>query len=203
MEEAKRQASIRACNEKRNFRRKKLQEDLVRIEDERLKQLYNLTKEMVFVFLELNGIIVVLAIVDPSWIRSSSSKPNNPHIVYGDPEYRLLSMKASYNTCGDRSEITDVKSYTVSTSDGITFNVIDIEENVFSFTTFVKYESLVGQIVSGVQFDQFWYSPSKVVSDSETAKFHAELDMLVEADAEHVRRNPKLLEDGYILYHRS
>ena len=62
------------------------------------------------------------------------------------------------------------------------------------------FESLAGTSVSGVEFDQFWYDPFKGSFDAETAKFHAELNMLIEADADYVRKNPKLLEKGYFPY---
>jgi len=109
-------------------------------------------------------------------------------------------MNASYSPRGKRSEQYP-KSYTVSTTDGSNFDIIDADGTTrLSFETLIHYESLAGKSVSGVQFDQFWYDPFKGQFDDETAKFHEELDRLIQADAEYVSGNPELLGERYIPY---
>jgi hypothetical protein len=110
-------------------------------------------------------------------------------------------MNASYSSRGKRSELKNEHSYTVSTVDGFNFYIIDADgTRILTYETLFHYESLAGKSFSGVQFDQFWYDPFKGQFDDKTAKFHAELVRLIQADAEYVKNNPKLLEEGYIPY---
>lgn len=195
------QASIDARNAKRAENRIKRQELAEAQEKLRIQQLANLKKRMVIIYAIIDGQIVILAIVDPSLIKSSYSVGRNHHITYGSPDYERIYMKASYSPRGKRSERNHQYSYTVSTADGFNFDIIDTDGTTrLSFETLIHYESLVGTSVSGVQFDQFWYDPFKGSIDDETAKFHAELDRLIQADADYVRENPELLEEGYVPY---
>jgi hypothetical protein len=202
-ERARIQASIDACNARRDENRRKRQELADAQEKSRIRQLANLTKKMVFMFAMIDGQIVILSIVDPSLIKSSYSVGMKHHITYGSPDYEKIHMKASYSPRGKRSERIHQYSYTVSTADGFNFDIIDMDGKIsLSFQSLIQYESLVGTSVSGVQFDQFWYDPFKGSIDDETAKFHAELDRLIQADADYVSKNPKLLEEGYVPYFR-
>lgn len=194
------QASINACNERRRVNKAKLAERLQKLENLRLQRLYNLKKRMVVIFAVVNGEIVILTMVDPSLMISSI---NNSHIVYGTPEYHRLSMMASYNPRGTRTNKLNCESYTVSTVDGINFNVVDKDGKVFSFETFMKYESLVGQTVSDVKFDQWLYDPINVESDEKTRMIDDELFKVIEHERINIAKNPTLLEQGYVLYHRS
>lgn len=203
--EARIQASIDACNKKRADSRRHRQELAEAQEQWRLQQLANLRKRIVFVYAVIDGEIVILTIVDPSLMKSTYSVGMKHHITYGVPEYIKLFMKASYSFKGKRLELKENHkySYTVSTTDGFNFDIIDTDgTRILSFETLIHYESLAGKSFSGVQFDQFFYDPFKDSFDAETAKFHAELDMLIEADADYVRKNPQLLEEGYIPYFR-
>jgi len=139
---------------------------------------------MVIIYAEINGVIFILTIVDPSLIMSSYSYGMNHHTMYGHLKYKRLLMTSSYNNKGKLSKRSIDESYTVSTVDGVNFNVISTDGNlVFHFTSLIHHPTLVGKSVSGVQFDQFWYDPSKRSSDVETVKFHAELGKLIEADS--------------------
>jgi hypothetical protein len=169
-------------------------------EELRLQQSANLKKKMVLIYAEIGGKIVILTIVDPSLMKSNSVRMKH-HITYGFPEYKQFFMKASYSLKGKRLETKCPCTYTVSTADGFNFDIIDNNgTTIISFESLIHYESLAGTSVSGVEFDQFWYDPFKGSFDAETAKFHAELNMLIEADADYVRKNPKLLEKGYFPY---
>ncbi len=195
------QAGIDACKEKRAENIIKRQELAEAQERFRLQQLANLKKRTVIIYAIIDGQIVILAIVDPSLIKSSYSVGRNHHITYGSPDYERIYMKASYSPRGKRSERNHQYSYTVSTTDGSNFDILDMDGTTrLSFETLIHYESLVGTSVSGVQFDQFWYDPFKDSIDDETAKFHAELDRLIRADGDYVSKNPELLEEGYVQY---
>ena len=112
---------------------------------------------MVIIFAEIDGQIVILAIVDPSLMKSSYSFGMKHHITYGSPDYEEIYMMASYSPRGKRSERYHY-SYTVSTADGVNFDIIDTDGTTrLSFETLIHYESLAGKSFSGVQFDQFWY----------------------------------------------
>lgn len=187
-QEARIQARIDACKEKR-AENKLIREKLSReAEQARIHRSRNLNNRMVIIYAKIAGVIIIFAIVDPSLMMSSYSFGMNHHIMYGDPKYRTLEMIASYNNKGVRSEKKIDGSYTVSTDDGVNFNVIGTDGNhVFSFTSSIQYPTLVGKSVSGVQFDQFWYDPSKCSSDVESAKFDAELDRLIQADTDYHR----------------
>ena len=194
------QALIAASYERKRVKREELAKRLQELETLRRQRLYNLKKRMVVIFAVVNGEIVILTMVDPSLMISSI---NNSHIVYGTPEYHRLSMMASYNPCGIRTNKTNCESYTVSTTDGINFKVVDKDRNVFSFKTFMEYKSLVGETVSDVKFDQWLYDPSDIESDEKTRMIHAELLKIIEEDGKYLAENPKLLEEKYILYHYS
>ena len=182
--EARIRASIDACKAKRDANRTKREKCIKEAERARIHQSRNLNNNMVIIYFEFYDVIVILAIVDPSLMMSSYSFGMNHHIMYGHPKYRILEMIVSYNNKGVRSEKKIDESYTVSTADGVNFTVIGRDGNhVFSFTSLIHHPTLVGKSVSGVQFDQFWYDPSKRSSDRETAKFHAELGKLIEADS--------------------
>jgi hypothetical protein len=206
------QASIDSCyarkEEKRKLRAKLLQE----LEKLRIQRLYNLKKRMVVIFVVLNGQIVILTMVDPSLMSCTYSSAKNHHIVYGNTEYHRLSMMASHNPRGTRTDKLKFESYTVSTVDGTNFDVIDKNGKVLSFETFMKYESLDGQTVSDVKVkqtfldvkvDQWLYDPSDVESDEKTRMIHAELLKVIEEDKKYLAENPTLLEEGYVLYHWS
>lgn len=176
------QASIVACNAKRDANRTKRKNCIEEAERARIHQSRNLNNNMVIIYFEFYDVIVILAIVDPSLIMSSYSFGMNHHIMYGHPKYRILEMIVSYNNKGKLSKRSIDESYTVSTVDGVNFNVISTDGNlVFHFTSLIHHPTLVGKSVSGVQFDQFWYDPSKRSSDVETVKFHAELGKLIKA----------------------
>lgn len=197
------QASIDACNAKRAENRINRQKLAKAQEESRIRQLANLTKKMVIMFAMIGEQIVILTIVDPSLIKSNYSLGMKHHITYGSPDYEKIYMKASYSPRGKRSERNHQYSYTVSTVDGFNFDILDTDGTTrLSFETLIHYESLAGTSVSGVQFDQFFYDPFKGSIDDETAKFHAELDRLIQADADYVRENPELLEEGYVPYFR-
>lgn len=182
-QEARRQASIDACKEKRADNRRKHEERIREAEQARIHRSRNLNNMMVIIYFEFYDIIVILAIVDPSLMMSSYSFGMNHHIMYGHPKYKTLEMIVSYNNKGVRSEKKIDESYTVSTADGVNFNVFGTDGKLyFSFTSSIDHPTLVGKSVSGVQFDQFWYDPSKRSSDVETAKFDAELDGLIKED---------------------
>jgi len=201
-ERARIQASIDACNARRATNRRKREELAEAQEELRLRLLANLRKKMVIMFAEIGNETVILAIVDPSLMKSDNSVQMKHHITYGSPDYKKIHMKASYSPRGKRSERGHY-SYTVSTADGSNFDIIDTDGTTrLSFETLIHYESLAGKSFSGVKFDQFWYDPFKGQFDDETAKFHEELDRLIQADAEYVKNNPKLLEEGYIPYFR-
>jgi hypothetical protein len=200
--EARIQASIDAHKANKDKNLKKREEWAEAQEQMRLQRLANLHKKMVIIFADLDYQKVMLTIVDPSLMKSECSVREKHHVVYGSADYRQLSMKASYNLRGTRLIQSDVKSYTVSTPDGIEFKVVDFDGNVFSFKSLMKYETLVGRTFSNVKIDQYWYDPFKASFDDEAAKFHAELDKLVEADRQHIEGHPELLGEGYIPYHR-
>ena len=152
-------------------------------------------------FAMIDGQIVILTIVDPSLIKSNYSLGMKHHIIYGSPDYEKIHMKASYSPRGKRSERIHQYSYTVSTADGFNFDIIDMDgKTSLSFQSLIQYESLAGRSFSGVNIDQFFYDPFKRPFDAETAKFDAELDRLIQADADYVSKNPKLLEEGYVPY---
>jgi len=198
-------ASIYARNAKRatnQENREKLEEER---ENGRLHQLANLMKKMVIMFAKIRNEIVILTIVDPSLLKFDNSVRMKHHITYGYLDYKKVHMMASYSPREKRSELIEnyQYSYTVSTADGLNFDILDTDgTTILSFETLIHYESLVGTLVSGVQFDQFWYDPFKGSIDNETAKFHAELDRLIQADADYVKKNPELLEKGYVPYFR-
>lgn len=196
------QASIDACNAKRATNRENREKLAEAQEELRLHQLANLKKKMVVIYAVIDGQIVILTIVDPSLMKSAYSFGKKHHITYGFPDYQKIYMMASYSPRGKRSELPHY-SYTVSTADGVNFNIIDADGTTsLSFETLIHYESLAGKSVSGVQFDQFWYDPFQRQFDDETVKFHAELVRLIKADAEYVSGNPELLGKGYIPYFR-
>lgn len=197
------QASINACNERRMVKREELAKRLQKHENLRLQRLYNLKKRMVVIFAVVKGEIVILTMVDPSLMSCTYSSAKNHHIVYGTPEYHLLSMMASYNPRGNRTNKPNCESYTVSTVDGINFKVVDKDGKVFSFETFMKYESLVGQNVSDVKFDQWLYDPINVESDKKTLMIHGELLKVIEHEKKNIAENPTLLKEGCVLYHLS
>ena len=198
------QASIDACKEKRAENRRKLQELADFEEKMRIRQLSNLRKKMVIMFAMIGEQIVILTIVDPSLMKSSYSFGMKHHITYGSPNYEKIYMKASYSFKGKRSERNHQYSYTVSTVDGFNFDILDADgTTILSFETLIHYESLVETSVSGVQFDQFWYDPFQgSFDDKTTMKFNTELIRLIEADADYVNKNQKLLEEGYVPYCR-
>ena len=193
------QASIAASYEKKRVKKEERAKRLQAIETLRLQRLYNLNKRMVVIFANVNGVIVILTMVDPALMLSSTS---NSYIVYGDMnKWRRLAMKASYNPRGTRTNKSDFKSYTVSTTDGSNFNFVDKDGKVLSFETFMEYESLVGQTVSDVQVDQWLYDPREVGSDENTTMIHEELLKIIEEDKTYLAANPSL--KNYILYHHS
>jgi len=195
------QASIAASYERKRLKREQREKWLQELETLRRQRLYNLKKRMVVIFARVNGVIVILTMVDPALMMSST---NNSDIVYGDTkEWRRLSMKASYNPRGIRTNKTTFKSYTVSTTDGSNFKFVDKDEKVLFFETFMEYKSLVGEIVSDVQVDQWLYDPSEVKSDEKTRMIHDELMNIIDEDKTYLAENPTLLEEGYILYHYS
>lgn len=187
-QEARRQASIDACNARRAENKLIREERIREAEQARIHRSRNLNNRMVIIYAKIAGVIIILAIVDPSLMMSSYSFGMNHHIMYGDPKYRTLEMIASYNNKGMRSERKIDESYTVSTDDGVNFNVIGTDGNhVFSFTSSIDHPTLVGKSVSSVQFNQFWYDPSKCSSDHKTSQFYAELDRLIKADTDYHR----------------
>jgi hypothetical protein len=194
------EASIAASYQRKKEKREKREKLLQKLENLRLQRLYNLKKRMVVIFAVVNGEIVILTMVDPSLMVSSI---NSSHIVYGTPEYYLLSMMASYNQRGTRRDKRDFESYTVSTVDGINFNVVDKDGKVFSFETFMKYESLVGQTFSDIQFDQWLYDPINVESDEKTRMIHEELLKVIQHEKRNIAETPTLLEEWYVPYHYS
>jgi len=203
-QKARFQASIDACNEQKRVREEQRAILHQTRENDRLQRLYNLNKTMVVVFVELGDTLVILTIVDLSLIKCHSTTRQNHHIVYGNTEYKTLSMMASHNPSGTRRENTYFESYTVSTLNGSEFNVVDKNgEKVFSFETFMKYESLTEKTFSDVKFDQWLYSPSNVESDEKTAMFHPELVRLIKEDEDYLKKNTELRQDGYVPYHLS
>lgn len=188
------QASIDACKARRaenGIKRQGLAEAQEKL---RLQQLANLRKKMVIIFCIIDGRIVILTIVDPSLLKFDNSVRMKHHITYGFPEYKKVHMNASYSLRGKKSESKNAYSYTVSTADGFNFDIIDTDgTTILSFETRIHYESLAGKSFSGVQFDQIFYDPFKDPFDDGTAKFHKELDRLIEADRLHIERNPELL----------
>ena len=202
-QKARFQASIDACNAKRDENRRKRQELAEAQEQLRLQRLANLRKKMVIIFAEINGQIVILTIIDLELLKLKYSVGMNHYITYGSSDYEKLNMMASYTYKGKRLDKSDCCAYTVSTADGFNFDIIRTDgTTILSFETLIHYESLVGTSVSGVQFDQFFYDPFQCPFDAETAKFHAELDRLIKADADYVSENPELLEEGHIPYFR-
>lgn len=201
--EARIRASIDACNARRADNRRKRRELREAQEQFRLQQLANLYKKMVFIYAEIDGEIVIFTIVDQSLMKSTYSVGMKHHITYGFPEYKQFFMKASYSLKGKRLETECPYTYTVSTADGFNFDVKDIDgKKIDSFNSLIHYDTLAGKSVSGVQFDQFCYDPFKGSFDAKTAKFHAELDRLIKADADYITENPELLEEGYFQYFR-
>jgi hypothetical protein len=198
------QASIDTCKEKRADNRRKSQELAEALEKLRLQRLANLRKKMVIMFAEINGRIVILTIIDVELLKSDySARTKNYHITYGSSNYEELNMIVSYTRRGKRLDKSDCRAYTVSTDDGVNFKIFDTDGKlVFSFETLIQYETLAGTSVSGVKFDQFFYDPFKGSFDDETGKFDAELDKMIEADADHVSKTPDILDEGYIPYFR-
>jgi hypothetical protein len=203
-QKARFQASIDACNAKQDENRRKSQELAEEQKRLRLQRLANLRKKMVIMFAEINGQMVILTIIDVELLKSDySARMKNYHITYGSIDYEELNMMASYTCRGKRLDKSDSCAYTVSTADGFNFDIIGTDgTTILSFKTLIHYESLVGTSVSGVKFDQFWYDPFQCPFDAETAKFHAELDRMIEADTNHVSKNPDILDEGYIPYFR-
>ena len=197
------QASFDACRAKRDENqnaRQKLAEEQKKL---RLQRLANLRKKMVIIFAEINGEIVILTNIDLELLKLKYSVGMNHYITYGSSDYEKLNMMASYTYKGKRLDKSDSCAYTVSTADGFNFDIIGTDgTTILSFETLIHYESLVGTSVSGVKFDQFFYDPFQCPFDAETAKFHAELDRLIQADADYVSENPELLEEGHIPYFR-
>jgi len=191
------QASIDACYERRRLKREKREKLRQKIEYLHLQRLYNFNKRMVVVFAILDGNMVILTIIDQSLITCTYTTGRNDHIIYGDCEYWRLQMTASHNSNGKRFE-KDGASYTVSTVDGINFNVTDIKGKVFSFESSILHETLAGKTFSDIKFDQWLYSPSNVESDEKTKMIHAELLKLIEEDEKYLRKNPQIV--GYIPY---
>ena len=199
-ERARIQASIRACNARRATNRENREKLAEAQEESRLQQLANLKKKMVIIYAVIYGQIVILTIVDPSFIKSTHSLGKKHHITYGSPDYERIYTAASYSPRGRRSERCRYL-YTVSTNDGIKFDIHEADGTKrLSFETLIHYESLAGKSFSGVQFDQYWYDPFQRPFNDDTAKFHAELVRLINADAEYVKENPKLLKNGYVTY---
>lgn len=159
---------------------------------------------MVIVFAKIDGQIVILTIIDLELLKLKYSAGMNQCIKYGSSDYDRVDSTAWYTYKGTRERKTDCRAYTVSTDDGVNFKIFDTDGKlVFSFETLIQYETLAGTSVSGVKFDQFLYDPFQCPFDAETVRFHAELDRLIEADADYVSKNPELLEKGYIPYFRS
>jgi len=174
---AKLQASIDACREKRE--RNRIAREIK--ESERRKELCNLCKPMVIIFTVLRGRMIISTIVDPILALSTYSTGNKHHIIYGT-EYTKISTTGSYNSKGKLTEKKG-ESYTVSTVDGINFNVnrkYD-PEKVLSFKSSIKYENIVGEY-ENVQFGQAWFSPKNLKMDRETRMIHAQLLQLIEND---------------------
>jgi hypothetical protein len=196
------QESIDARKEKRDKNRRNSQLLAERQEKLQLQQSANLRMKMVFIFADIDGERLILTIVDPSLMNSEDSVERNHHIKYGSSEYNLIHMRASYSPRGKRSKLikNDQYSYTVSTADGINFDIIGTDgTTILSFETVIDYESLAGRSFSGVQFDQFWYDPFKCPFDAETAKFDAVLNRLIKADADYVSENPNM-KKGYFRF---
>jgi hypothetical protein len=196
------QASIDDCK-KRADNRRKSQELAEALEKLRLQRLANLYKKMVIIFAEIDGQKVILTIIDFELLKLKYSAGMNQCIKYGSSDYHTVDTTAWYTYKGKRERKTDCRAYTVSTDDGVNFKIFDTDGKlVFSFETLIHYESLAGKSFSGVQFDQFFYDPFQGSFDDETAKFHKELDRLIQADAKYVSENPELLKEGYFPYFR-
>ena len=199
--EARIQASIDACNDKRTKKRIDRQERIKQNEKVISIEMKNLNKSSVIIFAKIDDEIVILTILDFNLLKSDYSVGMKHHIMYGLSDYHKLTMMASYTFRGKRLD-KHYSTYTVFTEDGIHFNILNTDGNVlFSFETLIQYESLAGRSISDVNFDQFLYEPHKCASDKDTAMFHTELDRLIEADRQNIERNPELRQ-GYFPYHR-
>jgi len=196
------QVSINACNDKRTKKRTERQERIIEEEKAIHREMKNLNKSIVIIFAKIEDEIVILTILDFNLLNKNYSVGMKYHIMYGLCQYDKLNMISSYTYRGKRLIKEYHSTYTVSTDDGIHFDVIDTDgTKITSFETLIQYESLAGKSSSGVIFDQFLYELHKCASDKDTAMFHTELDRLIEADRQKVEIHPALGE-GYIPYHR-
>lgn len=201
-ERAYKQVSIDACNNRRTMNRIAREERNRQNEERILKEMKNLNKPIIIIFAEIGDEIVIITILDFKLLNSDYSVGMKYHLMYGLDKYEKLNMTASYTYRGKRLIKQYYSTYTVSTDDGIHFDVIDTDgTKITSFETLIQYESLAGKSSSGVIFDQFLYEPHKCASDKDTAMFHTELDRLIQADRQKVEIHPELGE-GYIPYHQ-
>ena len=205
-ERARIQASIDACNAKRAKNKRKSQDLAERqeeLQEERLapiqlKQKIELTplrrlnKRICFIYVKINGRFVIVSIVDPK-LRGSYCPDVKKYLIVGSELYRELNLKTFCGKTGGLSENINIGSYTVSTVDGITFEVVDDKGNsVLVFKSVNPVESLAGQSFSNVVFEQFCYDPRQVNSDSDenTKLFHSILKTIVEQDKKRAEMDP-------------
>jgi len=172
---------------KRSKEEQKHKELLARIlfdQKTELIQLRCLNKPICFIYANIHDKFVIVSIVDPK-LRARYCPNFKKYLIAGSELYWELNLKTFCGKTGRLSENINIGSYTVSTVDGITFEVVDDKGNpVLVFTSMNPVESLAGQSFSNIEFDQFCYCPTNVSSDSDekTIKFHSILERIVEQD---------------------
>jgi hypothetical protein len=186
---------INKLQERHDKQEKRQKELLASIQLEQkieLTRLRRLKKRICFIYAKINGRFVIVSIVDPK-LRGSYCPDFKKYLIAGSELYRELNLKTFCGKTGGLSENINIGSYTVSTVDGITFEVVDDKGNsVLVFKSVNPVESLAGQSFSNVVFEQFCYDPRQVNSDSDenTIKFHSILEIIVEQDKKRAEMDP-------------
>jgi hypothetical protein len=163
-------------------RREKQSNELIQDAKELIMELRhqrNLSRWNVIVYVILDGILVILAIAKPDDI-----------LVYGEPSYKRLSSRASYNKKWKRvdkskQEIYDSVSYRVSTTDGIRFNFTDPQGNSELIFTggILSYPDLIGKTFDNIEVDQLLYQPLLGnFNDPMTIRIYSMLEKLIDSD---------------------
>jgi hypothetical protein len=125
-----------------------------KINEMREKGMMNKYK-LVVCFCVINGLPLILKVIDPDVARKSSSLP--ARLLYGGKEYLMFDMPQSFNGCGELHENQryGFSQYIVKSSDGITIEVFDGDRLVYSFESAVVRPDLVESSVSNVEINLF------------------------------------------------
>lgn len=110
---------------------------------------------LVVCFCVINGLPLILKVIDPDVARKSSSLP--ARLLYGGKEYLMFDMRQLFNGRGELHENRSHHSsrYIVKSRDGITIEVFDGDRLVYSFESAVVRPDLVERPVSNVEIKLF------------------------------------------------